>query len=87
MRRDARDPQPVEVKRQRVGGKIERFCDRVGGHAIGAGLHQQAEDVEAVLLRKRGERGDGIYLFFISTDIEMKVVCQSGYPCPEPDKP
>ena len=59
-RDDAGDPQPVEMKGQRVGRETKRFGDGARSHTLEAGLHQQAEHVEAVVLGEGGQGRDGI---------------------------
>jgi len=63
-------PQPIEVKRQRIRGEIERGGDSTRRHALGSGLHQQAEYIEPVILCERGQGGNDICLFHISTNME-----------------
>jgi hypothetical protein len=43
------------VKRQRVGGKIERLRHGAGRHSVRTRLHQQAVNVEPVGLSERGQ--------------------------------
>ena len=52
--------QPVEMKGERIRGETEFFGDLAGGHALRAGLHQQTEDFQAVVLGKRAQSRDGI---------------------------
>ncbi len=65
-------PQPVQVKRQRVGGYANRTGDLAGRHALRSGLNEQAIDFEPVFLRERRKSGHCICLFHISTTIELK---------------
>jgi hypothetical protein len=46
--------EPVEVKGKRIRREAEFFGDVTGRHAFRAGLHKQAEDLQAVLLGERG---------------------------------
>ena len=63
--------QTVEMKRQRVGGDADRGRHLSGRHAVRPRLHQQTVNVEPILLCQRGQGRNGIYLFHISTIIEM----------------
>jgi hypothetical protein len=63
--------EPVEMKRERVGGEVELFGDLASRHSLRAGLHKQAKDFEPIILRERSERGDSIFRFHISTNIEL----------------
>ena len=47
---EAGHPQTIEVEGQSVGREIERLGDRTCRHPLGAGLDQQAENVEAIIL-------------------------------------
>ena len=47
------------MKGQRVGRETKRFGDGARSHTLGAGLHQQAEHVEAVVLGEGGQGRDG----------------------------
>ena len=44
---------------------------------FGSGLHKQAKHVEAVFLGERGQSRDGVYLFHISTNMELMSKCQA----------
>jgi len=68
---DAPSSRSVEMEGQRVGRKRERVGDGSGRHAPRSGLHQQPEYFEAIFLCERGESRDSIFLFHISTNIEM----------------
>src|SRR5688572_22617259 len=59
--------QPVEVEGKRVRGQRERRRDLARGHALRAGLDEEPEHVEPVVLRERAERRDGLALFHNST--------------------
>jgi hypothetical protein len=63
-------PQPVEMKRQRVGRQAEPRRHFPGRQALGSRLYQQPVGVEPVVLGERGQGRDGIDLFHISTIIE-----------------
>src|SRR5579872_870574 len=69
---------PVEMKSERVGRKPQGLRDVARGHAVRPGLHQSAEDFQPVFLGKRGEGGDGICRFHISTNIEIMTGCQEA---------
>ena len=60
------------MKRQRVRRELEGVGDAAGGHALRPGLHQQAEDIEAIVLGEGGQGRDGIGLFHISTNDDAK---------------
>src|SRR3546814_9493511 len=64
-----------EVKRERAVGNAERLSNRTRRHASPARLHEQTEQREPVLLRKRAERIEGRCRihgdFLISILIEM----------------
>src|SRR5438477_12889188 len=47
--------QPVKMKGERVGRETEFFSDLASRHALRAGLHQQTEDFQAVVLGKRAQ--------------------------------
>src|ERR1700744_688949 len=49
-RDQSREAEPVEVKGQRVRCEAEPFGDLTGRHAFRAGLDQQPEDIQTVLL-------------------------------------
>jgi hypothetical protein len=49
----------VEMKRQGWRGQLELFTDLAGWEALGAGLHQKAEDIEAGLLSECCEGSEG----------------------------
>ena len=49
----------------------ERFRDLARRQSIGAGLHEQAERGEPRFLGERGKRGDGVFVFHISSIVEM----------------
>jgi hypothetical protein len=68
--------QPVEMKGQRVRRELERFGHGAGWHPLQAGLHQQPEHIEPIVLSERGQGRDGIRLFHISTIIELLVARQ-----------
>ena len=63
--------QTIEMKCQRVGLNAEFCCDVSGRKTLGACLHKQAIGVEAIILRQSGKCGDSVYLFHISTNIEI----------------
>src|SRR5215510_9486554 len=63
--------QAVEVERQRVRRQPDRVRHLSGGNAFRSRLHQQAVGFEAMLLRKRSERRDGVGFPHCSTIIEM----------------
>lgn len=63
--------QAVEVKGQGIGCETKFGRDLACGQSARAGADQQPEDFEAVGLRQRGESGDGVYCFHISTNIEI----------------
>jgi hypothetical protein len=56
--------QPVEMKGQRVGGEPKSARHLAGREAVRAGLHQQPEHVEPIVLGEGGQRRDSL-LFFI----------------------
>ena len=56
----ARSAELGKVEGQRAVRNAERISDRARRHAFVSSLNEQAEQGEAVLLRKRGERFDGI---------------------------
>ena len=59
-RHEARPAQPVEVKRQRIRRETERCRDLPGRKTIRSRLHQQPEDIEAIVLGERGQGRDGV---------------------------
>src|ERR1051326_7202823 len=63
--------EPVEMEGQRVGGETELLGHLAGGHALRAGLDQQAKDLQAIVLGKRGQSRNGFWCFHISTNMEV----------------
>ena len=59
------------MKSQSVGGRSWPFGDVARRHAFGPRLHQQPENVEAVVLGERAKGGDGIRRFHISMKTEI----------------
>ena len=47
-----------EMERQAAVGQVERLSDAARGHALPAGLDEQPEQSEAMLLRQSGKTGD-----------------------------
>src|SRR5258708_235107 len=64
--------QAVEMKRQSVRGQSKARGDVARGHSFRARLHQQAENVEAIVLRQCRQNADGALLFHTSMNIEIK---------------
>ena len=58
----------IGQRRTSQPGRHGQFTDR---HAFLAGLHQQAKQIQAVLLGECVEAGEGIFLFHISRIIEI----------------
>src|ERR1051326_8863557 len=63
--------EPVEMEGQRVEGETELVSHLAGGHALRTGLDQQAEDLQAIVLGKRGQSRNGFWRFHISTNMEI----------------
>jgi hypothetical protein len=68
---EARHPQPIEMKGERIGRNAKRHRNLPGLHPLRPRLHQQAERIETTFLRKGGKRRNGIIYFHISTNIEI----------------
>ena len=66
----SRHAQAVKMKCEHTGRELESPGDLASRHSLGSGLHQEAEDVEAIILRESGQSRDGIGLFHISRNIE-----------------
>jgi hypothetical protein len=47
-------PQPIKMKGQGVGSKVEGGGDGAGWHSLRSGLHQQPKHVEPIILSERG---------------------------------
>jgi hypothetical protein len=58
------------VKGERIGRKSDRRRNLSGLHAVRSRLDQEPIRLQAMILGKRGQRGDGMGLFHISTNIE-----------------
>jgi hypothetical protein len=56
--------------------EIESVGHGTGRHSFRTRLHQQAIDVEPIVLGKRCQSRDGICFFYISTNIEIYIMCQ-----------
>ena len=67
------------MKRQRVGREVELFRYVAGGHPVRSGLHQQAENIETIVLGESGQRRHGVGLFHISIDMEMSYASQETF--------
>jgi predicted MFS family arabinose efflux permease len=67
------------MKSQSVRGKPQRARNLTGRHAIRTGFDQQPENIQPVILGERGEGCDGIYLFHISTNMEVMDACQQHF--------
>jgi hypothetical protein len=63
--------EPVERKRQRIGREIKLFGYLTSGHAFRPCLYQQAENIEAVVLRERSQGRNGFGIFYISVNTEI----------------
>jgi hypothetical protein len=59
------------MKGQRIWSEAEGGSDRARRHSLGAGLHEQPEYVEPIILSESGQGRDDIRLFHISTNMEM----------------
>jgi hypothetical protein len=62
--------QAGEVERQRRRRQLELLADAARRQALGARLHQQAEDRQARTLRQGAQRSDGFVRFHISRIME-----------------
>ncbi len=70
-------PQPVEMKRERVRREAEFLRDAAGRHAVRPRLDQQAEHVEPIVLGQRSQSRHRVRLFHISTNIEISALRQA----------
>ena len=61
----------VEVEGQRIGGQAQALGDLAGGKAFGAGLDEEAEDVEPGFLGEGGKGGYGVWFFHSSMVLEI----------------
>lgn len=76
--------QAVQMKCQCAGRQSKAGADMTGRHPARAGLDQQAEYVEAAVLRQSRQNGDGILFFHISIFIEMIASGQETGPADAP---
>ena len=60
MQDQARIAELGKVEGQRAVRNAERISDRARRHAFVSSLNEQTEQGEAMFLRKRGERFDGV---------------------------
>jgi len=74
-------PEPIKVKSQGIRGEVEGGSDGPRWHALGAGLHKEAEYIKPTVLSEGGQRRDDIRLFHISTNIEMTSTRQALFRC------
>jgi hypothetical protein len=58
------------MKGEHTWRELESAGNLACRHTLRSGLHQEAKDVETIILRESSERSDGIDLFHISTNIE-----------------
>jgi len=66
------------MKCKHTGRELKSAGNLAGRHSVRAGLHQQAEHVETIILRERGESCDSISLFHIPTNIEQLLESQES---------
>jgi hypothetical protein len=74
-------PEPIKVKSQGIRGEVEGGSDGPRWHALGAGLHKEAEYIKSTVLSEGGQRRDDIRLFHISANIEMTSSRQALFRC------
>ncbi len=61
----------AEVKGQRGGREPQPFADLPRRETLGAGLHEQPENIETRLVTERDEGSDGVLLFYASNMMEI----------------
>ena len=61
-----------QMKGQRGRGDAEALGDPAGRQAAGAGLHQQAEHVEPIVLGERGQGRDDVSPYLITIEMEHR---------------
>jgi hypothetical protein len=66
-------PEAIKVKGQSIRGKVEGGSDGPRWHALGTGLHKEAEYIESTILSESGQGRDNFCLFHISTNMEVMV--------------
>jgi hypothetical protein len=64
------------MKCERVRGETKRSCNVTGREAIRTRFDQQPEHVQPAILGERRQRRHGIYLFHISSNMELFFACQ-----------
>jgi hypothetical protein len=64
------------MKREGVWREIERGCHSPCIQALRSRLYEQTKHVESIILSERGQSSHSIYLFHISTNIEILVIRQ-----------
>jgi len=58
------------MERQGCRRELQPFADHARGKTVRALLHKHAEDRQPVLLRQGGQRGQGVYRFHNSNNME-----------------
>jgi hypothetical protein len=61
----------IEVESQCVWSEVQRFSHASGWHSLRSRLHQQAENIQTVILSQGSQSRHGAIFFHISIDIEI----------------
>src|SRR5687767_2900401 len=61
----------LQVERQGCRRNVELLSDDARSHALRPRLDEETEDRKTGVLRERGERGDGVFDFHVSSIMEM----------------
>jgi hypothetical protein len=59
------------MKRKGVRGEARRFGHPAGWHPLRSGLHEQAENIQTIVLSERAQDRNGSVVFHTSTAIEL----------------